>query len=107
MHHPINLVIYFEERDSVQRDNRHEPEHLLAEVPLLRPTSRMASGAAQLQSEVHVSAHPMTVISAFSQTFHFSLSQVFSRSNPHSKGQAMLVWLKIMFSKGLKLGCAK
>ena len=46
----------------------------LQKFPLLRPTSRMASGAAQLQSEVHVSAHPMTVISAFSQTYSFSCS---------------------------------
>ena len=52
MHHPINLVIYFEERDSVQRDNRHEPEHLLAEVPPAPPHQQdgQRRGAAPVRS---------------------------------------------------------
>lgn len=62
----------------------------------------MANGAAQLQSEVKVSTHAMTVTAICCQRAMPSVSHMSSNTSPQKSGQAMLVALNIRLLNGLK-----
>lgn len=74
----------------------------LQKLPRLRPIIRMASGAAQLQSDVKVSAQASSVMATLCQCTNCGMSHTFSSISPHKSGQAMLVALKSRLSSGLK-----
>ena len=73
----------------------------LWKLPWFRPIMRMASGAAQLQSDVRVSAQPSSVTATCCQRASRGESHTRSSISPHASGQAMLVALKSRFFSGL------